>query len=84
VGIPCQINRVGSMMSLFFTSQPVINFATAKTSDTKRFARYFQKLLELGVFIAPSQFEGMFISTAHTQEDLDRTVEAQREALKSL
>lgn len=83
-GIPCQINRVGSMMSLFFTSQPVINFATAKTSDTKRFARYFQKLLDLGVFIAPSQFEGMFISTAHTQEDLDRTVEAQREALKSL
>ncbi|OUM86227.1 MAG: glutamate-1-semialdehyde-2,1-aminomutase [Bacillus thermozeamaize] len=84
VGIPCQINRVGSMMSLFFTSQPVTNFATAKTSDTKRFARYFQKLLDLGVFIAPSQFEGMFISTAHTQEDLDRTVEAQREALKSL
>ncbi len=84
VGIPCQINRVGSMMSLFFTSQSVINFSTAKTSDTKRFARYFQKLLDLGVFIAPSQFEGMFLSTAHTQEDLERTAEAQREALKSL
>lgn len=83
-GIPCQINRVGSMMSVFFTDRPVVNFASAKTSDTKRFARYFQKLLDLGVFVAPSQFEGMFISTAHTQEDLEKTVEAQRQALKSL
>src|SRR5690606_18770164 len=80
VGIPCHINRVGSMMSVFFTAEPVVDFASAKTSDTKRFARFFQKLLDLGVFIAPSQFEGMFISTAHTQEDLEKTVEAQREA----
>jgi len=83
-GIPCHINRVGSMMSVFFTAEPVVNFASAKTSDTKRFARYFQKLLDLGVFIAPSQFEGMFISTAHTEEDLAKTAEAQRQALKSL
>ncbi|OJF16806.1 MAG: glutamate-1-semialdehyde-2,1-aminomutase [Bacillaceae bacterium G1] len=83
-GIPCQINRVGSMMSVFFTDVPVVNFATAKTSDTKRFAKYFQKLLDEGVFIAPSQFEGMFISLAHTEDDLAQTVEAQRRVLKSL
>lgn len=83
-GIPVCINRVGSMVCLFFTDEKVTNYATAKTSDTQRFAAYFRYMLEEGVLIAPSQFEGMFLSTAHTDEDLARTLEANRNALKKL
>lgn len=83
-GIACTINRVGSMVCPFFTDQPVTNFDSARTSDLERFRRYFAELLNRGVSIAPSQFEGMFVSTAHTDQDLDATIEAHYEALKRL
>ncbi|WP_202080242.1 glutamate-1-semialdehyde 2,1-aminomutase [Caldalkalibacillus salinus] len=82
--IPYHINRVGSMLGFFFTEGPVENFEQASQSDLSRFARYFQLMTEEGIYIAPSQFEGMFISTAHTQEDLDRTIEANDKALSIL
>lgn len=83
-GIPCTINRVGSMVCPFFTDQRVINYETAKTSDLNRFTSYFARMLDYGVSAAPSQFEGMFVSLAHTDEDIDATIEANRQALKRL
>jgi len=82
LGVACTINRVGSMVCPFFTDKQVINYDTARTSDLNLFRAYFGHLLDLGVSVAPSQFEGMFISTAHTDEDIDQTIEAHREALK--
>jgi len=84
IGVPCTINRVGSMLCPFFTGEQVVSFDTARTSDLDRFARYFGHLLDLGVSVAPSQFEGMFISTAHTDELIEQTIEAHREALARL
>ncbi|MVP00499.1 glutamate-1-semialdehyde 2,1-aminomutase [Paenibacillus lutrae] len=84
VGIASTINRVGSMVCPFFTEQRVINYDTAKTSDLSVFTRYFGNLLDLGISVAPSQFEGMFVSTAHTDEDIEKTIDMQREALKRL
>ncbi|MFD2670505.1 glutamate-1-semialdehyde 2,1-aminomutase [Marinicrinis sediminis] len=83
-GMACTINRVGSMVCPFFTDQDVVNYETASTSDLKCFAAYFGHLLDLGVSIAPSQYEGMFVSTAHTASDIEQTIEAHREALKRL
>ena len=68
------VNRVGSIMSAFFTSEKVIDYDTATTSDTDAFGRYFRYMLENGIYIAPSQFEAMFISDALTDEDIDRTI----------
>ncbi|MCE0451874.1 glutamate-1-semialdehyde 2,1-aminomutase [Brevibacillus sp. HB1.3] len=82
LGIPHTLNRVGSMVCLFFTETPVINYETAKTSDLERFSTYFSYLLEEGVMIPPSQFEGMFVSLAHTDEDIERTIEASYQAMK--
>lgn len=82
LGIPSTINRVGSMVCAFFTEEKVVDYATAKTSDAARFSRVFNRLLDRGVSIAPSQFEGMFMSLAHSDEDIDRTIEAHYEALK--
>jgi glutamate-1-semialdehyde 2,1-aminomutase len=79
-----QLNRVGSMMTLFFTEEPVIDYNTAVKSDTKLFAKYFHEMLNRGIYFPPAQFEAMFISTAHSKEDLDKTIEANLEALKSL
>lgn len=84
LGIASTINRVGSMICPFFTEQKVVNYETAKTSDLDRFNRYFAALLDLGVSIAPSQFEGMFVSTVHSDEDIEATVAAHYEALKRL
>lgn len=83
-GIPCTINRVGSMVCPFFTETNVVNYETAKTSDLALFARYFAHMLDLGVYVAPSQFEGMFVSAAHSDEDIEATIEAHDEALKRL
>jgi len=83
-GVPSTINRVGSMICPFFTEQQVINYETAKTSDLGKFNAYFGHLLDLGVSVAPSQFEGMFMSTVHTDEDVAATIEAHREALRRL
>jgi glutamate-1-semialdehyde 2,1-aminomutase len=83
-GVPATVNRVGSMICPFFTDQEVINFETARTSDLARFRAVFEGLLDRGVNIAPSQFEGWFLSTAHTEEDIDQTIEAHRQALLRL
>ncbi|NRR23174.1 glutamate-1-semialdehyde 2,1-aminomutase [Brevibacillus sp. MS2.2] len=82
LGIPHTLNRVGSMVCLFFTETSVINYETAKTSDLERFSAYFSYLLEEGIMIPPSQFEGMFVSLAHTDEDIERTIEASYQAMK--
>ncbi|TWT08999.1 glutamate-1-semialdehyde 2,1-aminomutase [Planomicrobium sp. CPCC 101079] len=74
--IPHTVNRAGSMIGFFFTNEPVINFETAKTSDTALFADYYRLMAEEGIFLPPSQFEGMFLSTAHTEEHIAKTVEA--------
>ncbi len=83
-GIPSTINRVGSMVCPFFTEHPVVNYDTAKSSDLDLFRRYFAAIIEQGVNIAPSQFEGMFVSGVHSEEDIDATIEAHRLALQKL
>lgn len=75
-GIPVQTTRVGTMFSLFFTETPVKDWNSVKTSDTERFRRYFQGMLEGGVYLAPSQFEAGFLSTAHTDEVIRSTTAA--------
>jgi glutamate-1-semialdehyde 2,1-aminomutase len=84
IGVPSTINRVGSMICPFFTETKVVDYETAKTSDLARFNAYFGHLLDLGVSIAPSQFEGMFVSAAHSDEDIETTIAAHREALQRL
>ena len=81
--LPYDLNRVGSMMCLFFTEVPVDRFATAVTADTTAFDRYFEKMVRAGVNIAPSAFEASFVSAAHTEADIDRTVEIMRESLSA-
>ena len=75
-GIPVTTNRVGSMLGLFFTDQPVTNFAEAQTSDVDRFAKYYRAMLEEGIYLAPSQYEAGFVSSAHSEEDIDLTLRA--------
>ena len=81
-GIPGEINAIGSLATVFFTSDPVRNYTDAKRSNTKRYARFFREMLERGVFFAPSQFEAGFVSAAHTSQDIDRTLAAAHEALQ--
>ncbi len=83
-GLPHTVNRVGSMMTVFFTEQKVKDFATAKGSDTKLFGRFFKVLLDKGVLIPPSQFEAWFVSTAHEDSDIGEALERIREALRNL
>jgi glutamate-1-semialdehyde 2,1-aminomutase len=71
-----RVQRVGAMATLFMTDEPVENFEDARRSDTDRYGALFRHLLARGIYIAPSQFEAMFLSLAHTDEDIDRTVEA--------
>lgn len=73
------VNQIASLMSVFFTKKRVTDYATAVTSDTRQYAVYFNAMLEKGVYLAPSQFESMFVSAAHTQEDLRRTAEIMTE-----
>jgi glutamate-1-semialdehyde 2,1-aminomutase len=77
-GIAVQFNRIGSMFCGYFTAEPVHNLAGAMKSDRARFAKYFHAMLERGIYLAPSQFEAGFISTAHTMEDIEKTVAAAR------
>jgi glutamate-1-semialdehyde 2,1-aminomutase len=82
--IPVQINRIASMFTAFFTDQPVTDYASAKRSDTKRFARFFHALLQQGVFLPPSQFEAAFLSVAHSDEVLAQVAEAMRQAMREV
>src|SRR5438094_2881255 len=81
-GVAVTFNRVGSMMTTFFTPGPVTDYASAKKSDTEAYARFFRSMLEQGVYLAPSQFEGAFLSTSHTTADIAKTVKAARTAFK--
>ena len=67
------VNRVGSLMTVFFSNERVVNYDTAKKCDTERYAEYFKYLLENGIYTAPSQFEAMFVSNAHTDDDIEYT-----------
>jgi len=83
-GIQAQINAIGSLATVFFTPGPVRNYTDAKRSDTKRYARFFREMLDRGIFLAPSQFEAVFLSAAHTSQDIDRTLAAARESLQMI
>jgi glutamate-1-semialdehyde 2,1-aminomutase len=83
-GVPVQINQIASMFTVFFTDQPVVDYASARRSDTQRYARFFHALLERGVYFPPSQFEAAFLSTAHDDEALSFAQEAVRSAMKAI
>jgi glutamate-1-semialdehyde 2,1-aminomutase len=83
-GTTACINRVGSMITLFFCAGPVVDYATAKASDTALFGRFFHAMLERGVYLPPAQFEAAFVSLAHTEADIDLTVQAAEGALRSI
>jgi len=83
LGLNYTINSCGSMFTLFFTGEAVTDFDSAKTSDTAAFAAYFNRMLENGIYLPPSQFEACFVSAAHTAADLDATIEANFNALKA-
>jgi glutamate-1-semialdehyde 2,1-aminomutase len=82
--IPVTFNRAGSMIGFFFTNEPVINYETAKTSNLDYFAAYYREMAEQGVFLPPSQFEGLFLSIAHTDEDIEKTIKAVEIAFSKL
>jgi glutamate-1-semialdehyde 2,1-aminomutase len=83
-GVPLALNRVGSMLTCFFTNDAVTDYASAKRSDTGKFARFFRSLLERGVYFPPSQFEAAFVSTAHSEADVASTVEAAARAFEEI
>ena len=84
LGLNYTINQVGSMFTLFFTEHKVTNFETAKTSDLVLFGKYFQAMLKRGVYLAPSQYESLFLSTALTDQHISQILEANEEALKEI
>ena len=83
-GIRLTQARVGSMLTSFFTPGSVVDWNSAKLSDTKRYGQFFHKMLEQGIYLAPSQFEAAFLSTAHTSADIEKTIRAARAAFKNL
>jgi glutamate-1-semialdehyde 2,1-aminomutase len=78
------VNRVGSMLCLFFTEENVVDFKSALTSDTQKYGKYFHEMLNRGIYLPPAQYEAYFISTAHTDEDIEKTISANYESLKSV
>src|SRR5690606_14589680 len=78
--IPLTFNRAGSMIGLFFTNEDVINYDKAKSSNLDYFAAYYRAMADQGIFLPPSQFEGIFLSTAHTDEDIEKTITAAEKA----
>jgi glutamate-1-semialdehyde 2,1-aminomutase len=83
-GVPVLQTRVGSMACMFFNDGPVRNYAEATTSDTQRYATFFWTMLENGVYLAPSQFEAMFMSSAHGASEIDRTLSAAKKAFSAI
>ncbi|USK73632.1 glutamate-1-semialdehyde 2,1-aminomutase [Peribacillus frigoritolerans] len=83
-GVPHTFNRAGSMIGLFFTNEDVVNYDTAKTSDLEFFASYFREMANQGIYLPPSQFEGLFLSTAHSDEDIEKTIAAAEQAFAKL
>jgi len=82
--IPCHINRAASMFTVFFTKEEVFDFNSAATSNTKLYGRYFREMLSHHIYLAPSQYEASFLSFAHTDEDIEKTLEACTKTLKAL
>jgi glutamate-1-semialdehyde 2,1-aminomutase len=83
-GVPVTVNRVGSMLTVFFTAGPVTDYASARAADTARYARFFHAMLDRGVFLAPSQFEAAFVSLAHSDVDIDEAGRACGEAMATV
>jgi glutamate-1-semialdehyde 2,1-aminomutase len=83
-GIAGHVAQVGSLLTLFFTTGPIDDYATAKKSDTRRFASFFQEMLRRRTLLAPSQFEALFVSAAHSDDDIRRTAAACRESLAAI
>ena len=83
-GVPIQINRVGSMMTVFFSETPVTDFDSAAASDTERFGAFWRGMLKHGVYLPPSAFEAWFVSAAHSNIETERTLRAAGEAFKTL
>ena len=84
IGKKYAMNRVGSMLCMFFTEEKVDNFASAVKSDTALYGKYFHEMLKRGIYLAPAQFEAVFVSTAHSYEDLDKTISAHLESLRNI
>lgn len=84
LGLGYQLNRLGSLLCLFFSEEPVTDYATAKKSDTEKFAAYFRAMLQEGIYLAPAQFEAMFVSLKHTEEDIEKTIAANFKALEKI
>jgi len=82
--VPVMVNRVGSMLTCFFTDRPVLDWAGAKAADTRRYAAFFHGMLERGVYLAPSQYEAAFLSLAHSDDELAATAEAARASFRAL
>ena len=74
--VPLSVNRAGSMVGFFFTNKKVVDYETASTSDLELFKKYYQGMIKEGIFLPPSQFEGLFLSTAHSDEDIEKTIQA--------
>ncbi|MBI3008928.1 MAG: glutamate-1-semialdehyde 2,1-aminomutase, partial [Candidatus Omnitrophica bacterium] len=83
-GVQVCETRVGSMLCLFFTKEKVVDYKTALSSDRTKYAVYFHNMLKRGVYLAPSQFEAAFLSTAHSEDDIDKTIKAAREAMRKI
>lgn len=81
LNLPIQVNQIGSLVCVFFTDKQVLDFATAKSSNTALYAKYFRLMLDAGINLAPAQFEAMFVSAAHSQDDLQNTLAAARQVL---
>jgi glutamate-1-semialdehyde 2,1-aminomutase len=83
-GLPAVTNRVGSMLGLFFTEKRVSSFADAQRSDLAMFSKYFKRMLERGIYLAPSQYEALFVSSAHSEGDIQETILAATEVFGTL
>jgi len=81
-GIPVTINRIGSIMSCFFTDKPVRNFADVQSTNIRRFKKFFAEMLRCGIYLAPSAYEAMFVSLAHTQQDIEKTIKAAEKSFR--
>ncbi len=83
-GIAVTINRVGSIMSCFFTERKVRNFADVQSTNIKRFKKFFTEMLEQGIYLAPSAYEAMFVSLAHSKADIEKTIEAAKSSFHKI
>ncbi len=83
-GIAVTINRVGSIMSCFFTERKVLNFADVQSTNIKQFKKFFAEMLEQGIYLAPSAYEAMFVSLAHSKADIEKTIESTKSSFHKI